>query len=172
MNGLNGEYKLSKKKPKRVFASLGYSAMETLELTDALNKLLASFHVHYQKLRSFHWNVKGGDFFDIHDKFEEQYNYANDAIDDIAERIRVFGQTPLSTLREYLETSLIQESHPQLSSQEMAAEVLKDYRILLEQMFDVVDTAIEHGDSGTEDMIKAMIKQVEKNHWMLTAFTQ
>jgi starvation-inducible DNA-binding protein len=127
--------------------------------------------VHYQKLRNFHWNVKGPDFFDVHEKFEDQYNDAKVAIDDIAERIRVFGQTPLSTFKDYLETSTIKESRTDLTAMEMVNEIKNDYSLLLEQMFQVVEVALEYGDSGTEDMVKGFIKNIEKNHWMMSAFS-
>jgi starvation-inducible DNA-binding protein len=127
--------------------------------------------VHYQKLRNFHWNVKGPDFFDVHEQFEIQYETAKSAIDEIAERIRVFGLTPLSTLRDYLEHAEIKESGYELSAVEMVQSIIEDYRILLEQMFKVVEIALENGDSGTEDMMKGYIKTVEKNHWMMTAFS-
>lgn len=151
---------------------LGYTRLETAELVEGLNKLLANYSVHYQKLRNFHWNVKGPDFFDIHEQFENQYNDAKVAIDDIAERIRVFGQTPLSTMGEFLENSDIHESGTDLSSIEMVSEILRDYEFLLEQMFHVIEKSIEHGDSGTEDMMKGFVKTIEKNHWMFTAFSQ
>lgn len=157
---------------KRAFARLGYTKMETAELVDAMNKLLANYSVHYQKLRNFHWNVKGPDFFDVHEQFERQYNDAKVAIDDVAERIRVFGQTPLSTMRDYLETSDIRESATDLSAMEMVSEILKDYEILLEHMFSVIDVALNNGDSGTVDMLNSMVKYTEKNHWMLTAFSK
>lgn len=156
---------------KRVHARLGYTKLETAGIVDALNKLLANYSVHYQKLRNFHWNVKGGDFFDVHEKFEEQYNSAKVAIDDIAERIRVFGQTPFSTMHEYLENSEIKESSTRLTSLEMVREIIKDYEILLESMFKVIEISIDVGDSGTEDMIKGFVKKTEKNHWMMTAFS-
>ena len=158
------------KTKRRNFARLGYSKLETAELVDAMNKLLANYSVHYQKLRNFHWNVKGADFFDIHEKFEEQYEFAKEAIDEIAERIRVFGQTPLSTMREYLEVADINESGTDLKGMEMVKEILRDYEILLEFMFNTIELALEHGDSGTEDMIKGFIKTTEKNHWMFSAF--
>lgn len=161
---------LSKSKKKRAFAKLGYSKLETVELVEAMNQLLADYSVHYQKLRNFHWNVKGGDFFDIHEKFEEDYNYAKIAVDEIAERIRVFGQAPLSTLKEYLDHSKIKESGTDLSSLEMVREILKDFEILLEQMFAVIEVALEHGDSGTEDLVKGFVKNTEKKHWMYSAF--
>jgi len=170
----NGNLDLTKEKPKkskRTYAKLGYTKLETAALVDALNKLLANYSVHYQKLRNFHWNVKGADFFDIHEKFEDQYNAAKVAIDDIAERIRVFGQVPFSTMKEYLDNSDIKESGTELTSLEMVHEVLKDYDYLLESMFHVIEIAIDNGDSGTEEMVKDMVKTIEKNHWMLTAFS-
>ncbi|MBU2913238.1 MULTISPECIES: Dps family protein [Reichenbachiella] len=170
----NNTLELSKtkiSKDRKPHARLGYTKLETAELVEVMNRLLANFSVHYQKLRNFHWNVKGADFFDVHEKFEQQYNDAKVAIDDVAERIRVFNQTPLSTMREYLETSEIKESGTDLTAMEMVGEIIKDYEILLEHMFSVIEMAINHGDSGTEDMIKGFVKQTEKNHWMMTAFS-
>jgi len=164
--------KVHSNKIERPFVKLGYTKLETAAIVETLNKLLANYSVHYQKLRNFHWNVKGADFFDIHEKFELQYNDAKIAIDDIAERIRVFGQTPLSTMRDYLDTSEIKESGSDLTGMEMVSEILKDYGILLEYMFNVVDAALDNGDNGTVDMMNSLIKKTEKNHWMLTAFSK
>ena len=88
------------KTPLRTFAKLGFSHLETAEIVLNLNKLLANYHVHYQKLRNFHWNVEGPEFFELHQKFEEQYNEVKVNIDDIAERIRIFDKKPMSTLSE------------------------------------------------------------------------
>lgn len=150
---------------------MGYTKLETAELVDVMNKLLANYAVHYQKLRNFHWNVRGGDFFDIHEKFEEQYKVASEVVDEIAERIRIFGQMPLSTMQEYLDTAEIKESSSDMTGLEMVVEILKDYQILLEHLFATIEVAIDNGDSGTEEMMKGFVKQVEKNHWMLTAFS-
>jgi starvation-inducible DNA-binding protein len=111
---------------KRVFKKLGYREEESEKIVGSLNKLLANYHVHYQKLRNFHWNVTGGDFFDLHDKFEELYNEALENIDLVAERIRVFGMTPYSLITDYLENSDIKEVGTNLSSKEMVDEVLRD----------------------------------------------
>lgn len=155
---------------KKPYKKLGFSKLETADIVKKMNLLLANYHVHYQKLRNYHWNVKGPDFFDIHEQFEEGYNEAKENIDEIAERIRVFGQTPMSTLKEYMETSEIEETSPNLSAHEMVSEIIKDFEILLSYMADVVDAAIENGDVGTEDMIKGFMQGIEKTHWMLTAF--
>jgi starvation-inducible DNA-binding protein len=158
--------RMAKAKPVK----LGWSTEETETIAKALNQLLANYSVHYQKLRNYHWNVKGSDFFDLHERFEQQYNEARENIDEIAERIRVFGKIPLSTMRDYLETAEIKETGSDLPSDLMVREVLSDFRILLEYMFTVVDVAADQGDSGTEEMVKGFIHDIEKHHWMLTAF--
>jgi len=158
--------RLAKNKPVK----LGWTDEETARITEVLNSLLANYSVHYQKLRNYHWNVKGSDFFDLHERFEQQYNEARENIDEIAERIRVFGKTPFSTMKEYLDNSEIVETGTDLPSDIMVRETLSDFRILLEHMFEVVDVAADLGDSGTEEMVKSFIHDIEKHHWMLTAF--
>ena len=110
---------------------LGPADRPGLPCTRALNALLANYAIHYQKLRNYHWNVKGSDFFDLHEQFESQYTEAIKNIDDIAERIRIFGETPMSTLKDYIETSEIKETGTNLTSELMVRELLSDYRILL-----------------------------------------
>lgn len=157
-------------KPKKAFKKLGFSKLETAEIVKRMNLLLANYHIHYQKLRNYHWNVKGPDFFDIHERFELAYNEAKENIDEIAERIRVFGQTPMSTLKEYLDTAEIKETSAEITATEMVEEIINDYEVLLSFMAEVIDAAIENGDVGTEDMIKEFMKGIEKTHWMLSAF--
>jgi starvation-inducible DNA-binding protein len=158
--------RMAKAKPLK----LGWTNQETEEITHHLNDLLANYSVHYQKLRNYHWNIKGPDFFDLHEQFERQYNEALKHIDDIAERIRIFGMTPLSTFKEYLETSRVKETGSLLSAELMVRELLSDYTVLLEYMYTVVNVALKNEDSGTEEMIKTFINQMEKHHWMLSAF--
>ncbi|MEZ5023004.1 MAG: DNA starvation/stationary phase protection protein [Chitinophagales bacterium] len=93
----------------KVYKRLGFTHMETAELVTTLNKLLSNYQVHYQKLRKFHWNVEGQDFFELHEVFEEEYNSVKENIDDVAERIRVFGKFPIATMAGYLNVSEIVE---------------------------------------------------------------
>ncbi len=157
---------MAKAKPTK----MGWSDTEISAITDELNILLANYSIHYQKLRSFHWNVKGADFFDLHEKFELQYNESLNHIDAIAERIRIFGEAPYSTLKKYLEVSEIKETSSQIESDLMVREMLNDYTILLKYMQAVVEVSSKRGDSGTESMIKSYINSIEKHHWMFSAF--
>ncbi len=154
----------------KTYKKLGFTGEETVEIVKHLNILLANYHVHYQKLRNFHWNVKGKDFFELHEQFEELYNRAKTHIDDVAERVKVFGQTPVSTLSEYLEMAEIQEVGPNLKAEDMVKETLNDLELLLSFMVNVADAAINIGDVGTEDMINTFIKNMEKTHWMFNSW--
>lgn len=156
---------------KKQFAKLGFDKEETTDVVNSLNTLLANYHVYYQKLRNYHWNVKGGDFFDLHEKFEELYTVATVNIDDIAERIRVFGHTPLSTLQAYLDHAEITETGTDLSPEEMVSEVISDIETMDSFLVEALDTASEVGDVATVALLNKMIKDIEKEHWMLSAFT-
>lgn len=151
---------------------LGFSEEETKEVVDALNKLLANYQVHYQKLRNFHWNVVGKDFFELHNQFEAEYDAVKLQIDEIAERIRVFGTKPISTMAGYLETSEIEEAGEDTNAEEMVAEILKDFELLFSFLVDTIEAAGEIGDSATEDMATGYLKRLEQRHWMFTAWSK
>jgi len=149
---------------------LGFNHLEANEIVVKLNILLANYQVHFHKLQGFHWNVKGRDFFELHEQFENMYSRAYAYIDEIAERIRVFGKTPVSTIREYIDMAEIKEIELDVSGEFMVNEILNDFELLLSHMIDVTESAAEHGDVGTVDMINSFIKHMEKDHWMLTAW--
>ena len=152
--------------------TLHWSADERQRITAKLNTLLANYQVHYQKLRNYHWNVTGSDFFDIHAELELQYEEAQLNIDVIAERIRVFHERPLSTYKEFLKASGIVEDESVPVSDKMVKNLLADHVALLDLCVEAVDEAVELHDMGTEEMVKGFIKQLEKHHWMLSAFNE
>jgi starvation-inducible DNA-binding protein len=154
----------------KAFRKLGFTPEETQTLVMHMNRLLANYHIHYQKLRNFHWNVKGNDFFELHEVFENLYDKVYSNIDELAERIRVFGHTPFSTLREYLHHAELAEVATNLSGKAMVREVLDDITILLSFMMDVSNAAQEIGDIGTIDLVNDFVKGMEKDHWMLNAW--
>lgn len=143
-----------------------------LPVVSELNVLLADYHVHYQKLRNFHWNVLGKNFFDLHNKFEEMYNDTKVKIDEVAERIVTLKYHPVSNLSDYIEISKIKESSPLLSDKEMVEEIIKDHKILLKQLSKVIDGANNANDEGTVDLIGAYIRELEKSTWMLNAWSK
>ena len=137
----------------KTFKKLGFTYLETAEIVVSLNTLLANYQVFYNKLRNFHWNIEGPDFFELHEEFENEYNMVKENIDIVAERIRVFGVKNNFTLKKTMELSKIEEKDKNLSALEMVREVLHDYEILHNNMLDAVNASLETGDVVTENML-------------------
>lgn len=142
---------------------------KTNHTVNELNILLADFHLYYQKLRNFHWNIVGKSFFDLHLKFEEIYDDVKLKVDEIAERILTLRYQPTSNLSEYLKISNLKESKATLSDVEMIDTLIDDHTLILKQMRVVVEAAGNAGDEGTIDLIGAYIRELEKTTWMLDA---
>lgn len=74
-----------------------------------LTDILADQHVIYMKARNYHWNITGPHFFALHTKFEEIYTLFADQIDEVAERIRTFGEKVPGTMVELVNKSSLTE---------------------------------------------------------------
>jgi len=154
-----------------IMTYLNLDKTKTKATVKELNILLADYHLYYQKLRNFHWNIVGKNFFDLHIKFEEMYDDAKLKIDEIAERILTLRFQPSSNFSEYLKNSSLQESASEIKDLEMVMTILEDHGKLLKQMTKVIEKADEAGDEGTIDLIGAYIANIEKISWMLDAWT-
>jgi starvation-inducible DNA-binding protein len=140
-------------------------------VVDHLNDLLANYHIHYQKLRGCHWNVKGPSFFTLHLKFEELYTAALLTIDELAERILSLGKPPYSTFTDYIETSQIKEIQTiGLKDTLMVKAIINDLAALIAKEREILDITAEAGDDGTNDMVNRFMQFNEKNTWMLRSF--
>jgi len=135
-----------------------------------LNILLADYHLYYQKLRNYHWNIVGHNFFDLHEQFEVMYDDAKLKVDEIAERILTLRFQPESNLSTYLNLSNIKESTSNKSDVDMVSDLLNDHGIIISQMRKVIEVADQNNDEGTIDLIGAYIRELEKTSWMLDAW--
>src|SRR5688572_25778494 len=88
---------------------LGVSKNQQQDVTNILKIVLADETLLYQKLRNYHWNVIGPQFFSLHTAFEKQYKEIADVIDEVAERIRQFGVFSPGTMEELLQITRLSE---------------------------------------------------------------
>lgn len=152
------------------FNNIGLQKQESKQVAEQLNTLLANYHLYYQNLRGFHWNVKGVYFFQLHDKFEELYNNVLNKIDAIAERILTIGQQPLHTFSDYLVNASIKEANNLSNGIEMVRATYENLTVLLNIEREILPLAAETGDEGTVTLISDDINENEKTLWMLNAF--
>jgi len=140
------------------------------ELADAINRQIAGMTVLYEKLHHYHWFVKGPSFYTLHAKFEDLYNEAAAAVDELAERLLAVGESPLSTLKQCLETSPVREAAGGETAEQMVKQLIDDYGVLRKEIGAAIRLADEEGDDVTSDMLTSLAGQVDKNVWMLRAF--
>ena len=119
---------------KKPYKKLVFTYLETAEIVVNLKQILADYQLHHHKLRNFHQNVEDGGFFDLHEEFENDYNSIKKIIEEVAERIRVFGQNPAITLDEISNKSKLKESKGIETSRDMVKNILKDYELIHESI--------------------------------------
>lgn len=140
-------------------------------VVDMLNEYLANYHIHYQKLRGCHWNIKGQNFFTLHLKFEELYTNAQLTIDEIAERVLTLGKPPHSRFSDYIKEATIKEIDTiGMADVAMVEAVLEDMTKLIELERDLLEATEKAGDDGSNDMVNRFMQFKEKTIWMLRSF--
>ena len=151
---------------------LGLPVQETEVIAAELNILLSNFQVYYQNLRGIHWNIRGKRFFQLHVKFEELYNDAQQKIDEVAERVLTLGATPLHTFEDYIANNRLtvgknisKDTDAVHLVMESLADLLKIERVILEETAKI-------GDEGTNSMMSGFITEQEKTIWMMKAWSE
>lgn len=135
-----------------------------------LQQTLADTTVLYMKTRNAHWNVVGQRFPVAHAFFEDQYKALEAAIDEIAERIRMLGGVPDSTLAAYLGNTRLEEAKAELAPFETWLKLLlADHEAMIRHTRADVDQVEEQGDLGTQDFLIGLMQAHEKTAWMLRA---
>jgi len=156
--------------PTKPYNKLGYDKLEVAEIVSKLNVTLSTYQIVFHKAQNFHWNVVGSDFFDIHELTEEIYRSSLEDIDRIAERIRVFGETPRYKLGEYLNESLVEETSHEKSGEFMMMEMTRDIQALIESLLDAHEYATKNGDVSSIKLAQDIISKLELYHWQLTSW--
>jgi starvation-inducible DNA-binding protein len=140
-------------------------------IVDMLNDYLANYHIHYQKLRGCHWNIKGQNFFTLHVKFEELYIDAQTTIDEIAERVLTLGKAPHSRFADYIKESTIKEINTiGMNDMAMVDAILDDMTALIAMERELLVATEAADDDGSNDMVNRFMQFKEKTVWMLRSF--
>jgi starvation-inducible DNA-binding protein len=154
--------------------NIGLSDIARDDIAKMLNGRLADTFVLYTKTRNYHWNVTGMQFQPLHSFFETQYEQLDEAMDEIAERVRQLGGFAAGSLEEFSSLSVLRESPGSVpSARDMIANLLADHETIIRQLREDVDaTAEDFKDMGTSDFLTGLMEAHEKMAWMLRAFLE
>lgn len=139
-------------------------------MIDTLRHLEADYSVFYRKLRAFHWNVNGPQFFTLHAKFEELYNAFALKVDELAERTLQLGGQPMPTYAAVLGAARLKECPEMPDASGMVSELFEDLKSLNRSTREAMDAAEEANDKGTASLLDDFALQGEKEAWMLGSF--
>lgn len=136
---------------------------------DQLQILLATVQVLQTKTQYYHWNVTGIHFQSLHAFFEEQYSFYFETLDTVAERIRALGKPVTASLEYYKKTSIIADSTTETNAEAMLKAYKTDLSIMIEWLYDAIDTCDDADEVGTEDYLTGLLQEIQKRHWMTSS---
>jgi starvation-inducible DNA-binding protein len=152
--------------------AIGLDNHKAQQLAEKLNLLLANYAIFYQNVRGYHWNIRGDKFFELHLKFEEQYNDLLLKIDEVAERILTLGHVPNHNYSDYRLLSAIPESARISSGTQAVQDMLHSFKVIITLQRDLLQLSEEAGDEGTNALMSDYIRAQEKLVWMYSAYLQ
>jgi len=134
-----------------------------------LNAELATAFVLALNAKRYHWTVSGPHFRDYHLRFEDLYTAADGTVDELAERIRMVGGTPIHTPAQIQELTRAAISSPtaRLDSEAMLKEALANEEAVVALMHEGIELANGAGDPGTADLLTRFVQIHQKEAWFL-----
>lgn len=137
------------------------------EISDMLCRILANEYFLYQKTLSFHWNITGETFISLHELLEDHYEWLKETIDILAERIRALGFIAPGSYKKYSKEATLHEAIENLTAQQMLKELVASHTEVICQIRDTITHLADKKDYATEDILIQVLKEHEKNTWML-----
>ena len=122
------------------------------------------------QVKQAHWNVKGLDFYQLHELFDEMAGELEEYVDTIAERITALGGTALGTARMAANNSLIPE-YPldAVEGIEHITALADRYAIYAKHVREAIDLSEKLGDADTADLYTEISRAMDKRLWFLEA---
>ena len=112
--------------------------------------------------------MKDHAFFQAHAKLEDYYNEAYEAVDEIAEKLRMIGGKPLANMDEFKANATISEAKGEFVTQKQAFATAKaDFEQLLADVKDIKHDADEEDNYLISAFADDLIETLSKDIWML-----
>ncbi|WP_395945487.1 Dps family protein [Brevundimonas sp.] len=146
----------------------GLSKEAVLDISGALNGLLADVFALYLKTKNFHWHMSGPHFRDYHLMLDDQGDQIIAMTDPIAERVRKLGGTTLRSIGQIaLMQRVLDNDAPYVDPLDMLAELRDDNADLVQRMRAAHVVCDEQGDIATASLLENWIDETERRVWFL-----
>jgi starvation-inducible DNA-binding protein len=135
---------------------------------EKLNTYLANLAVLNTKLHNLHWNVEGKQFMQVHLFTEDLYTDFFEKYDEVAELLKMKGESPLVKLSEYQEASTIEElDSKKFGVDEVLNVVLADLKEMKKLAEEIRNDADAAGDFEVVGEFEEHVAGYSKNIWFV-----
>ncbi|ATC31999.1 DNA starvation/stationary phase protection protein [Caulobacter vibrioides] len=147
---------------------IGLADAAVLDISGALNALLADVFALYLKTKNFHWHMSGPRFRDYHLMLDEQGDQVLAMTDPIAERVRKIGGVTLRSVGHIARLQRVLDNDADyVDPLDMLAELRDDNADLAKRMHAVHVVCDESGDIATASLLETWIDETERRVWFL-----
>jgi starvation-inducible DNA-binding protein len=143
------------------------------EMVDLLNARLADVSDLKTQAKFAHWNVKGSDFIQLHELFDDLAQHVEAQTDLIAERITALGGVAHGTARQAANLSSMPEYQLHaVTGQEHVRALAERFGLWAAALRNLIQASDEIGDVATTDLLTEVLRETEKDLWFLEAHLQ
>ncbi len=133
-----------------------------------LNQYVADLQVLNTKLHNLHWNVVGERFEPVHVYAEKLYDMLFENFDEAAERLKMIGEFPLASLKDYLAVTNVEEIESRDYQIPEVYKILKEeFDKLRELATEIRNISDDQGDFITVAMLEDQVAEYDKELWFM-----
>ncbi len=138
-----------------------------------INQTLAATTDLKTQVKQAHWNVKGTDFYQLHEMFDEIADEIEEFIDMFAERITALGGYACGTTRMAAANSILPEYPTDiLDGMEHVTAIVERFAPYAKHLREAIDITDNLGDADTADLYTEVSRTIDKRLWFLEAHLQ
>ena len=143
------------------------------EMVRLLNQQLADLFDLFSQDKQAHWNVKGPDFYQLHELYDELAEMLLGYIDKVAERVTALGGAATGTVRMASAATRLKEFSPgPVGSMESVRMLAERYAEVAKSTREGIDQAEQAEDMVTSDLLIEVTHDLDKSLWFLEAHLQ
>lgn len=149
------------------------SAEVRTQVIAILNQTLASTLDLKTQVKQAHWNVKGMDFYQLHELFDEMATELEEYTDMFAERVTALGGLALGTARVAASQSTLPEYPFDILDGKAHIVALADrFAPYAKSLREAIAQTDDLGDADTADLYTEVSRTIDKRLWFLEAHLQ